>query len=453
MSNREIATDILRLVGGEENINSVVHCATRLRFKLKDESKAQEEALKDHNGVIQVVKNAGQFQVVIGNHVGDIYKELLDMTKLSNEADEDDKDESKEKQSPLNHFVDVISSVFSPFLGVLAGTGVLRALLNLFVMLGVLSQDSGVYMIFFAIADGFLMFLPFILAITAARKFKTSEYIAAAIAMALLHPEIAEYSSLVDSFTFLGIPVIYGAGYASTVFPIIIAVYLQSHVEPFIKKMLPPVLRTIGVSMLTLIIMVPLTFVIIGPAGTLIGVILGGIFEKSYTISPLITGLILGGFWQVMVMFGMHWGLVPVAVGNLMGMGFDFLLPLVIPGVIAQGGAALAVAFKTKNSKTKSLATSGTITAIFGITEPTIYGVNLPLKKPFIAGCIGGAVGGMINGFAGVRIFGFTTSIFSIPAFIGEESNPLVAVIAILVAFTIAFVLTWFLEFDEKKSK
>ena len=456
MSNREVATDILRLIGGKENINSVVHCATRLRFKLKDESLAQTEEIKAHTGVIQVVQNGGQYQIVIGSHVNDVYNELIAISGLVNAPkDESETDAPKEKQSPLNVFIDVISSIFTPFLGVLAGTGVLRALLNLLVVLGWISADSGVYTVLFAAADGFLMYLPFLLAITAARKFKVNEYIAAAIAMALLHTGVGEYNAALEavdsSFTFLGIPVIYGAGYRNTVFPIIIAVYLQSFVEPFVKKVTPPVLRTIGIAMFTLIIMVPLTFVIIGPAGTLIGVILGGIFQTLYAASPLIAGLVLGGAWQIMVMFGMHWGLVPVAIGNLIGSGYDVLLPLVIPGVISQGGAALAVAIKSKNRKTKGLASSGTITAIFGITEPTIYGVNLPLKKPFIAGCIGGAIGGMINGFAGVRIFAFTTSIFSIPAFIGPGSNPIAAISAIVIAFTTAFVLTLVFGFEDKK--
>lgn len=456
MKYEQLVKDIVENVGGSGNIVSVYNCATRLRFQLKDESFARTDELNAMDEVITIIQSAGQYQVVIGTHVSEVYKDLLTVANISSEADV----QSKRKPSVLNSLIDVISSIFTPFLSVLAGTGLMGALLNLLVFLDILSTDSGVYQILFAAANGFLAFLPIVLAITAARKFKVNEFIAAAIAMSLLHPDVGIFNASLEvageNFTFLGIPVIYGAGYASTVFPIIVAVYLQSFVEPFVKKITPKLFSTVGITLLTLLIMVPLTFIVIGPLGVIIGVMLGGGFSALYDFSEVLTGTIIGGLWQVLVMFGMHWGLVPLAIANLLSESSDFLIPLIIPAVVAQGGAAFAVSLKTKNEKLKPLATSGGITALFGITEPAIYGVTLPLKKPFIAGCIGGAIGGAIMAAFGVRIHAFSMSLLSLTAFVspdGTQSFVLGGAIAMFVGFIIGFVLTFVLGFEEKREK
>ncbi len=456
MSNQQIAADVLKLVGGKENINSVIHCATRLRFKLKDESAAKTEELKNHPDVIQVVQSGGQYMVVIGSHVNEVYKELTSLAGLG--AATSDEDSPKEKQGIVNTFIDVISGIFTPFLGVLAGTGVMKGLLNLAVFLGWISTDSGAYQILYAAADAFLHFLPIALAITAARKFKANEFLAAALAMAMLYPGILTFAATADSFDFFGIPVIFSAdigGYASTVIPIILAVFIQSKVERFVRSFVPRYLSIFAVTLLTLLVMAPLTFIVIGPLGLVIGSVLGGVIEGVYNFSPIVGGILIGAFWQILVIFGMHWGVVPLAIMNLGTNGFDTLLPLAVAGVIAQSGASFAVALKAKDTKLKGLASSGAVTAIFGITEPTVYGVTLPLKKPFYAACIGGAVGGAIAGFFAVKSFAFSASIFIIPNMIstieGVESNFVAGIIALVAAFVVAFVLTLVLGFDEKK--
>ena len=456
MSNRETAKDVLTLVGGSENIISVVHCATRLRFKLKNESLAQTEELKAHPGVIQVVTSGGQYQIVIGSHVKDVYNELITLGGFETHPNlEKEKDSAAEKQKPISIFIDVISSIFTPFLGTLAGTGFLKGMLNLLVFTGVLSTDSGVYVILNSAADAFLHFLPIVIAFTAAKKFKTDEFLAVALAMALVFPAVGEFNDLHDGISFLGLPVIYGAGYGSSIIPIIIAVYIQSFIEPFMKKISPQILSVFLPRMLTLLVLTPLTFILIGPLGTIIGVLLGGVFQGLHNFSPLIAGLILGGLWQIMVMFGMHWGLVPITITNLGSLGYDFLLPIAVCGVLAQAGAALGVSLKSKNKKTKGLAASSSITAIFGITEPAIYGVTLPLKKPFIAGCIGGAIGGSIIAVGGVVSFAFSTSILIIPNMVstieGVYSNVFVGIIGLATAFFISLILTMFIGFDESK--
>jgi len=451
MTNQQIAADIINLVGGKENINSVVHCATRLRFKLKDESIAKTDELKKHPGVIQVIQSGGQYQVVIGNHVGEVHKELV---KLAGIEEESCDDSPKEKQGIVNRFIDVISSIFTPFLGVLAGIGVLKGLLSLAVAFNWIANTSGTYQILYAAADGFLNFLPIALAFTAAKKFKTNQYLAVALAMALVHPNIVAFTAE-NTLNFLGIPVIYGAGYASTVVPVILAVFIQGYVERFLRKIVPRIFSIFAVTLLTLLIMVPLTFVVIGPLGLIIGSVLGKVVAAAYGLSPVIAGLIIGAFWQIMVIFGLHWGLVPIVINNLGLNGFDTLLPMAVAGVMAQAGASFAVMIRAKDVKLKGLASSGGIAAIFGITEPTVYGVTLPLKKPFVSGCIGGAVGGAIVGLFGVKTFAFSASIFIIPnlksTIEGVESNVTVGIIALVTAFIVGFIMTLVLGFDEKK--
>lgn len=453
-SNKELATDVLKLVGGKKNVNSVVHCATRLRFKLKDESVTKTEELKNHSGVIQVVQSGGQYQVVIGNHVKDVYNELLEISGLSSSSDEED----GEKGNIFNQFIDIISGVFTPFLGSLAGVGVLKGVLTLLTVMGVMSMESGANQILFAASDGFMQFLPFAIAFTAAKKFKADPFIALAIAGALLFPGITAAAGAGAGLDFFGIPVIIGpTGYMQTVIPIIMFVWLQKYVEKFAKKISPGFLQLIMVPLVTILIMVPVTFIAIGPLGTIIGVGLGKVYSAIFNFSPIAAGAVLGGFWQVFVMFGMHWGLIPIALNNLTMNNFDTMTAMLLAPVIAQAGAAIAVAIRTKSEKRKALAISGTLTAIFGITEPTVYGVTLPLKKPFISACIGGAVGGAIIGGAGVKMFtGGLISLLSIPGFIstipGVESNVLMGVIGTVVAFVIAFILTLVLGFDREEA-
>ncbi len=466
MENKQIAKEVLELVGGESNVISVVHCATRLRFKLKDEAKAETQKLKNHPGVIQVVQSGGQYQVVIGSHVSEVYKELMGNSTLENAADHAD-DHSGGNGNILNQLIDIISSIFTPFLGAMAGAGVLKGFLSLFIATGVLSVDSGIYQILFAVSDGLFQYLPLLLAFTAAKKFKTNQFLAVALAAAMVHPNITTILAggmegvKASDLTFFGIPVILGNGYLSSVIPIILAVYLQQYVERFFKKVIPAFLQIIIVPLCTLVIMGPLAFVLIGPIGTLLGDLLGKGYDSIYTVSPILAGAVMGAFWQVLVMFGMHWGFVPIMMSNLNTLHYDTMVPMLLAAVLAQGGAALGVFFKTKNEKTKALSLSSTITALFGITEPTVYGVTLPLKKPFIYGCIGGAVGGAFIAMSGVKNFSFgLVSLLSLPSFIPTAeaqkyipdvtSNPVMALIGGGIAFALAFVLTLVLGFKEE---
>lgn len=449
--NSEIAARVLDAVGGKENVKSVVHCATRLRFVLNDEGKADTARLQQDNDVIQVVQSGGQYQVVIGSHVSDVYQELTAMANFGG----GDAASNEKKGNIFNQFVDIISSIFTPFLGAMAGAGVLKGFLTLAVTLNWIASESGVYVILFSIADGLFTYLPVLLAFTAANKFKTSPFLAVSLAMALVHPSITALAGAGESISFFGIPVILGlSGYTSSVIPIILAVYIQSHVERFFKKIVPSFLQIIAVPLLVFLIMAPLTFVVVGPLGTIIGDWLGSAYNGIYNFSPIVAGAVMGGLWQIFVMFGMHWGFVPIIMLNLGQVGYDTMVPMLLPAVLAQGGAALAVFFLTKSVKLKGLAISSTITAIFGITEPTVYGVTLPLKKPFIAACISGAIGGAFIGFSNVANYTFgLVSVLSLPGFIPQDTKDMSGMIAAAIgmggAFILAFILTYILRFDD----
>lgn len=451
MDNQAVGRRVWEAVGGQKNVKSLVHCATRLRFRLKDESLADTQKLKEDPDVIQVVQIGGQYQVVIGSNVADVYQSIVDEEGLA--VSEDGKEESK---NILNRLIDIISSIFTPFLGAMAAAGVLKGFLSLATVMGWLTADSGTYQILFAAADGVFTFLPVMLAFTAAKKFKANQFLAVAIAMALVYPAITAVAGAGEAISFFGIPVILSpSGYTSSVIPIILAVWVQSKLEPFVKKVIPQFLQMILVPLVVLVVMVPLTFLALGPIGTVAGNALGGLFNSIYGFSPIVAGLIMGSLWQVFVMFGMHWGFVPIMFLNIEQYGFDVLMPMLLPAILAQGGAALAVALRTKDTKLRALGISSTVTSLFGITEPTVYGVTLPLKKPFIAACISGGIGGAIIGFSGVKAFSSSlVSLLTIPTFIntvdGVESNVTVAVIATGIAFVLAFVGTLILGFDEQ---
>lgn len=450
MDNQAVGKRVWEAVGGEKNVNSLVHCATRLRFKLKDESVADTQKLKQDPDVIQVVQSGGQYQVVIGSNVADVYQAIVDEQGLTDQSGTED-----QSKNPLNRLIDIISSIFTPFLGAMAAAGILKGFLSLATVLGWLSADTGAYQILFAAADGVFNFLPVMLAFTAAKKFKTNQFLSVAIAMALVYPAITQLAGAGGAVDFFGLPIVLAqSGYTSSVIPIILAVWVQSKFEPLVKKVIPQFLQMIFVPMIVLLVMVPLTFLLLGPIGTVIGNGLGSLFNSIYSFSPLVAGLIMGSLWQVFVMFGMHWGFVPIMFLNIEQYGFDVMVPMLLPAVLAQGGAALAVAIRTKDTKLRSLGISSTITSLFGITEPTVYGVTLPLKKPFVVACLSAGIGGAMIGFAGVKAFSSgLVSLLTIPTFISTnqavESNVTMAILATALSFVLAFVGTLIVGFDE----
>lgn len=437
----QVATDIVEGVGGKENISSFAHCATRLRFKLKDEAKANTAALKNHDAVVTVMQAGGQYQVVIGNDVPKAYAAISQQTGLGGDAAAAD-DSDAPKGNLLNRFIELISSIFLPILWTLAGAGLIKAFTALAVTLGFDSESQN-YIILNAIGDSLINFLPFAIAITAAKRFKTNQFTSLAIAGVLLYPSIIALHAAGEPVYFFGIPVVM-VSYVSSVIPIILAVWLQSYVENWLNKVLPSTVRNFTTPMITLPVISLLTLLTVGPLTTAVsGAIASGV-TWTWSVAPWLAGGILAGFWQVLTIFGLHWGLVPVMLNNLTTLGQDVMAASIFAPVLAQAAAALAVMFKTRDQKLKQVAGPASLSGLLaGITEPAIYGVNLPLKKPFIFGCIGGAIGGALAAIAGSYTTAFTVpGGLSSPALVGS-GNWVLTFIGIGIAMVFAFVMTY----------
>ena len=403
MEYKALAQDILNRVGGKENIVSLVHCATRLRFKLKDNGKADAEGLKANPGVIMVVESGGQFQVVIGNHVHDVWLAVRQEAGLSDDS-EPVAEEKAAKGSVLSQLIDIISGIFTPFIGVMAATGLLKGLLALAVTCGWLTPEQGTYKIWFAASDALFFFFPLFLGYTAGKKFGGNPFISMVIGGALTHPlmiQAFEASQAPGAAVehFLGIPVTF-INYSSSVIPIILASWVSCWLERKSNALLPSSMKNFFSPAICLAVVVPLTFLVIGPVATWLSHLLANGYQFIYAFAPWLAGAVLGAMWQVCVIFGLHWGLVPLMINNMTVLGHDSMLPIILPAVIAQVGAVLGILLATRDARQRMLAGSAFSAGLFGITEPAIYGLTLPLRRPFIFGCIAGAIGGAITAFS-----------------------------------------------------
>lgn len=470
MKYENLAQEIVEKVGGEENINSLTHCITRLRFKLKDESKADTEFLKNHDEIVTVMQSSGQYQVVIGNHVPDVYDAITKVTHLDSASD----DQSQEKGSGniLNRFIDLISGIFQPILGILAAAGMIKGFAALFLALGWLTESSGTYQILFALGDALFYFFPVFLGFTAAKKFGSNHFIGMAIGAAIVYPTLVsamEFGAkgahtlfggtifeVESNLSFLGIPVI-SMNYTSSVIPIIVAIYFASIWERKLKRIIPDVVKTFFVPFFTLLIIVPITFIVIGPISSWVANWIGSGAINIYGLSPILAGLLLGAFWQVFVIFGIHWGLVAIMINNVSTSGYDIINPLIFAASFAQTGIVIGLFLKTKNTKLKSISLPAAISGIFGVTEPAIYGVTLPRKKLFIYSCI---ISGLFSGFigfagtkmyfmGGLGIFGYTT-------FIGESGLNFAfwaTIIASLLAVLVGSIVGYLVHSDKNEQE
>lgn len=452
MTEKNLGKEILTLVGNEENIKSVAHCATRLRFTLHDESKANQKAIENLDGVISVVRNGGQFQVVIGTHVNSIYAQVIENTNF-NKTESNTK--SNEKKSMISLFMETVSSLFTPLLPLLAGSGLLRGIVLLCTQLGVLSDQSSTYFILTATSTAVFYFLPILLAFTAAKKFNCSPFISTAIVGALLMPE---FMSLMGDTgngtitTFLGLPIVL-MSYSSTVIPAIMAIYLYSHLERFLNKVIPVTLQLCFVPLISLVIMVPLTAGIVGPLGVYLGNGIAALVNTLINFNGWIAGAVVGGLWNILVIFGIHWAVNPVMIQNISVMGFDYIVPFTCATNFGMAGATFGTFLKTKDQKMKQFSISALLSIFFaGITEPAIYGVGVKYKKPLIAAFIGGAIGGAFMGGMGVKAFAFVFGgLTTIPAFAGETL--IYYVIGLAICFGVSTIVMLFLGLDEEKTE
>lgn len=442
----ELANAIIKEVGGKENVISLIHCATRLRFKLKDKTKASKQKLEQLNGVITVVESSGQYQVVIGNAVGDVYKTIMSITGLSSEAADDN--DSNEKKNFVSVAIDIISAIFTPMLSVMCGSGILKGLLMLFTTIGWLTETDGTYRILYAACDSVFYFLPIVLAFTAAKKFKANQFIAVAIAGALVYPDMSAMYSAGEAVNFLGIPVVL-MSYSSTVVPIIISVFVLAKFEQALNKRLPAVCKNFITPTLCLAVIVPITFLVFGPIGNTIGNTLASAYSYIYDLNPTIAGGILGALWPILIIFGVHWGFVPIVTNNLAIYGRDTLFTITGPVNFAQAGSSFGVFLKTKDKNLKAISGAAALSGLFGITEPAIYGVTLKYKKPFIIASIGSGIAGAIVGYAGTGASGFVgCSILTLPAYIGPGFG--LFLVACALAFIISTIGTYLFGYSDK---
>lgn len=450
MEYKALAQDILNRVGGKENIVSLVHCATRLRFKLKDNGKADAEGLKANPGVIMVVESGGQFQVVIGNHVHDVWQAVRQEAGMSD--DSEPTAESVEKGSLLGQIIDVVSGIFTPFIGVLAASGILKGMLALAVVCGWLTPQQGTYKIWFAASDALFFFFPLFLGYTAGKKFGGNPFVSMVIGGALTHPlmiQAFEASQAPGAAVehFLGIPVTF-INYSSSVIPIILASWVCCWLERKSNALLPSSMKNFFTPAICLAVVVPLTFLLIGPLATWLSHLLAQGYQIIYAVAPWMAGAAMGALWQVCVIFGLHWGLIPLMINNLTVLGHDSMLPMLLPAVMGQVGAVLGILLKTRDARQKVLAGSAFSAGIFGITEPAIYGLTLPLRRPFIFGCVAGAIGGAIVGFSNAHVYSFGFgNIFTVAQMIppqGLDSTVWGGVVGIFAALIISCGLTFF---------
>ncbi|MBD8182260.1 PTS beta-glucoside transporter subunit IIABC [Pantoea agglomerans] len=449
MEYHTLAQDILSHIGGRENIVSLVHCATRLRFKLKDNHKADAEGLKKNPGVIMVVESGGQFQVVIGNLVHDVWQAVRTEAGLTDELSSV-KEEDAVAGNLLSRLIDIVSGIFTPFIGVLAASGILKGLLALAVVCGWLSVQSGTYKIWFAASDALFFFFPLVLGYTAGKKFGGNPFITMVIGGALTHPTMiaafnASQQSVAMTDAFLGIPVTW-FNYSASVIPIILAAWVSCWLEKQSSRRLPASMKNFFAPLICLSVTVPLTFLVIGPLATGLSQMLANGYQWIYALAPWLAGAALGALWQVCVIFGLHWGLVPLMINNLAVLGHDSMLPMLLPAVMGQVGAALGVFLRSRDARQKMLAGSSVTAGIFGITEPAVYGVNLPLRRPFIFGCVAGAIGGAIVGFSSTHVYSFGfANIFTIAQMIppgGVDSTLWGGIAGTLLALTLGCGMT-----------
>lgn len=464
----ELAKEIVKNVGGKENVSSLTHCITRLRFKLKDEGKAKDDVIKNMDGVVTVMKSGGQYQVVIGNHVPEVYADVMPLLGIDEGGN--DRDEETPKGSLFNRAIDAISGIFQPILGIMAACGMVKGLNALFVAIGLYTDAGGGYLLLNAIGDGLFHFMPLFLGYTAAKKFQLKPMIGLVIGAIMCYPTV-QNSALSQSgdalytlfagtmfesavYTeFFRIPMI-AMDYTGTVIPVIFVVYFASKCEKFFSKYIPDLVKFFFVPMLTLLVAIPAGFLLIGPLASFGSAVVAKGVMTVRSVSPMLAGAIVGLTWQILVIFGLHWGFIPVYINNILTNGYDNVMMPFFACTFATSAVVLAIFFKTKNTQLKEMALPNFISGIFGVTEPAIYGILLPLKKPFIISCIAGGIGGGFYGAFNFRKFMMGgMGIFEFPAMIepdGGMGNLIVAVSGVAITMVIAFVATMIL-YKEKE--
>jgi len=447
-----LACDIVKLVGGRRNVTNAFHCQTRVRFSLADEDKADQAAVEALDGVISVLRSGGQFQVVIGTHVADVFDEIEPLLDLGEVAEA-----PAERKNVFEAIIDFISGTFQPIIPALSGAGMVKAVMALLVVFNLIDKTSQTYTMLNLFADGVFYFLPILLAFTEAQKLKCNPILAAGVAAMLLHPSWTALVAAGDPVNFFSVIPFTLASYGSSVIPIVLIVFVQSYVEKFLNRYVPKSVNLVFVPMITFLVMGTLAFSVLGPLGYLAGQVLASAFTFLAENAAWAPAVLIGGLCPVLVMFGLHNGIAPLGVMQMSQLGYDSIWgPGNIVSNMCQATAGLVVALRTKDQRMKQTAGSGAITAYMGITEPILYGVNLPKKYPLVAAMIGGAAGGLYAGLT--HTHRFATGSGGLPAillYIGDDTLQYMIniIIAMAIGCAVTATLTFFLSlrYEDKK--
>lgn len=452
MNYKQGAKEILEKVGGPENIANLSHCATRLRLNLKDVALADTDGVKAIDGVVNVINKAGQYQILIGTDVPKLYAEFEPLVKGNTNFKEE---ETTSNESVISKIFSSISAIFAPLLPALAGSGILRGLLILSVQLGLIAEGTGTYTILYSASMAVFYFLPILLAFSSAKRFGANPYIAVLIGAALLYPDLINLMGATGNGTvtdFFGIPTVL-MNYNSTVVPIIFAVWAYSYLYKWLDKHIPQTLQLVVVPLISLIVMVPLTLIVIGPLGVYGGEMIANVVNWLIERSGILTGILVGGGWSVLVSFGIHWAVNPIMINNISQFGYDYICPLTFACNFAVIGVALGVYLKVRNKQLKNFAMTGAVTiALSAIIEPTLFGMLVKNKKLFLAQIIGGACGGAYLGLMKVVTNAFVFgSVTTFPAFIVNNANVINGIIGLAISLIVGGVLGYMLCGKEDK--
>ncbi len=451
MDNKKIASEILPLIGGNENISHLTHCITRLRITLSSFESVDKSSIANIPGVLGVNESSGQLQIILGNRVSDVFDELRALVYGTGSPNDNDTEESSvegEKKGIIATLLDAIAGIFSPIIPAIVGAGLLKGIIVMLTSFGVVHADSETVKVLTVFGDSAFYFLPVILGVSSALKFKCNPYIGAALGGILIHPQLSALMQSSGDFMHLfGIP-LKSTIYVSSVLPIILSVWFMSYVEKFLASFIPKSLKGVFQPVLTLIIVAPVMLAVLGPLGSVIGNVIASTFIQIYSVAGIFAGVLLGGLYAPIVVTGMHYGFLPVMFESLSQTGFDYIMAIGIAANSAQAGATFMVFLMTKNKAFKSIAGGAGVNAIIGITEPAIFGVTLRLKKPLIAACVGGALGGAVMGLFQIGATGIGTGpLAGLAFFFGPKF--VYFIVGCLVAFVSAAVLTRIIGFDD----
>lgn len=448
-----VAKKILEKLGGESNVNSVMHCMTRLRFTLKDESIINDDEVKNINGVMGIAKQGGQYQIILGNNVSKCYKELVKLGKFENSVKESENSNEKQNISIIAKILDILSGSLAATMPAIVGAGMIKIFVIVLTTFGILNIGSQTYTILSALGDGAFYFLPMLLVISTSKKFDINPYTLGAVIGAMVYPDFIKLFGAGSPVSFLGLPVT-SATYAYSIFPIILMAWIMKYVEEFVEKITPGITKNFLKPMLILLIAMPIAIIVVGPLGYLAGEGLSRYICIIQGKLGWITLPLVAAFMPFLVRTGMHWAFLPIAIGSLANPGYESLfLVAMLSSNLAQGGSSLAVALKSKNIKLKKIAGSASMSALIaGVTEPAMYGVSLKYKKTLITSMVASGIASLYAGIVALKAYIFATpAIISIAQFINpnDSSNFVNALITAAIAIVISFVLTWIIGFED----